>query len=248
MRHELIPPKPYTLVDLYPDRRNRKRRLSKIDTTVPLRSEGRSSDHTEIYSIVWMLRSAPLKDLSYPIKVIHTDRPDFQLQSSNTVIGIEVTEAVSANAASMDKIRESEPHLWRGSDEEPAIYFPHRHILGEEKFTAKYQRQLIIKNQPGEPWCGTGAETWAVAISHFATAKIKKTEGYSKFDQNWLLIYDNWNEPGRRIDLADAALDRKLHEMDIFDIFNRVMILDGHSLAIFCQNEYRRIGRRRHGK
>lgn len=198
--------------------------------------------------MVWMLRSDPLRQLKYPIKVVHTDRPDFQLQSSDTIIGIEITEAVSDNAASMDKLRESEPHLWRNSDEALAIYYPRRPVLGEDKLSAKLQRQLIRDNKPGEPWCGTGAEEWAAAIAHFAAAKVKKAEGYARFDQNWLLIYDNWDEPGRRVDLADAALNRALHEQAIFGAFDRVLVLDGHSLANFCHDDFRRRGRPRHGK
>lgn len=49
--------KPYLLLELAPDRRKRKRQLGRVTTDVPLRSEGRTTDHTEIYSIVWMLRT-----------------------------------------------------------------------------------------------------------------------------------------------------------------------------------------------
>lgn len=248
-----MPSKPYTLLELSPYRRKRKRQLRKIDTTVPLRSEGRTHDHTEIYSIVWMLRADRHGQLKYPIKVVHTDRPDIQLQSSDSVIGIEITEAVSANTASMDNLRESEPHLWRKPDGvEPdeilAFYYPRKAVPGEGKLPAEIQRQLIRDDHPGEPWYGTGAEDWAIAIVHFAEAKVEKAKSYNLFDQNWLLIYDNWDEPGRGVDLADAALNRSLHEKAIFATFDRVIVMDDHSLSSFSQAGFSRWCKPRHGR
>ncbi len=239
--------KPYLLLELAPDRRKRKRQLGRIVTDVPLRSEGRSTDHTEIYSIIWMLRTDCPKQMQ-PIKVVHSDRPDIQLQCANLTIGIEITEAVSSNNASMDRLRETEPHLWRTPGDDIAIFFPRRAGVGEDKLTAKAQRQLIRDNQPGEPWCGNGAESWAEAMAYFVSQKMKKADGYVRFDQNWLLIYDNWNEPGRRVELADAALDRIFQTEGVFNTFDRVMIQDGHSLASFCASGIRRQRRPRHGR
>ncbi|WP_313552496.1 hypothetical protein [Pseudomonas sp.] len=243
-----MPSKPYTLLELSPDLRKRRRLLNKINTLVPPRSEKRDPDHTEIYSIVWMLRTDRQMQLRYPVQVIHTDRPDIQLRSSDVVIGIEITEAVSSNNASMDELREKEPHLWHKPDEEFAIYYPRKAVPGEDKLSAKVKRQIIRDNDPGEGWCGTGADDWANAISYFAAEKVKKVKGYTRFDENWLLIYDNWDEPGRRVELADSALSRTLHDQAVFETFDRVLVLDDHSLASFSQAGFRRQGRPRHGK
>lgn len=243
-------PKPYTLIELSLDRRKRKRQLRMIDTTVPLRSKGRTHDHTEIYSVIWMLRTDRSDQLKYPAKVIHADRPDIQFHYLDAVIGIEITEAVSVNAASMDSLRESEPHLWRMPGEELAMYYPYKAVPGEGKLPAETQRQLIRSDSHSEPWCGTGAEEWATAIAYFAAEKVTKSkkEGYTLFDRNWLLIYDNWDEPGRRVNLADAALHRTLHRQNIFSTFDRVLVLDDHSLASFSQEGLARWWRPRHGK
>lgn len=243
-----MPSKPYTLIELSPDRRKRKRQLSKIDTRVPLRSEGRTENHTEIYSILWLIRSDRSELLKHPVKVVHTNRPDIQLQTSVAVIGIEITEAVSSNTASMDSLRESEPLLWRKSDDDFSIYHPRRAVPGESKLPAATKRQLIRDNCPGEIWCGTGAEDWATAIAYFAAAKVEKAEGYVQFDRNWLLIYDNWDEPGREVGLADAALNDALHEQAIFRIFDRVLVLDERSLASFSQTAFLRWGRPRYAR
>ncbi len=239
--------KPYLLLELAPDRRKRKRQLGRVTTDVPLRSKGRTTDHTEIYSIVWMLRTDCPKQ-AYPIKVIHSDRPDIQLQCANLTIGIEITEAVSTNSASMDSLRENEPQLWQTPEQEISIFYPRRASPGENILTAKERRQLIRDNHPGEPWCGDGAESWAEAMAYFVSQKMDKAVGYTRFDQNWLLIYDNWDEPGRRVGLADIALDRILQTRGAFKTFDRIMIQDGHSLASFYSSGHTRRQRPRHGR
>ncbi|MCO6057959.1 hypothetical protein NG726_14930 [Pseudomonas sp. MOB-449] len=242
--------KPYLLLELAPDRRKRKRQLGKVGTHVPLRSAGRCTDHTEIHSIVWMLRADRLGHLRYPIQVIHTDRPDFLLQSSDAVIGVEITEGVSPNSARMDHLRESEPCLRVSADDEVAFYYPRKAVPGEDKVPAEQLRQQIRDNLPGDGWCGDGDEDWAQAMAYFAAAKVSKfsKEGFSRHEQNWLLIYDNWDEPGRRVDLADIALDRTFHSMAIYTTFDRVLVLDGHTLASFTSDGFCRWGRPRHGR
>ncbi|UZD94092.1 hypothetical protein LOY64_22710 [Pseudomonas corrugata] len=224
--------KPYILLDLSADRRKRKRQLRNIDTTVPLRSQGRTTDHTEIYSIVWMLRIAPPLQLTYPLQVIHDDRPDFVLSSVGIRVGVEVTEAVSANTASMDNLRETELGLTEGHS---TFYFQRKATPGEDKINCSILREMIRENTPGEPWVGTGAEDWAAAISYFVSEKVVKSGklGFRQYDLNWLLIYDNWDEPALRQDLADEALFQHLQAMAAFDTFDRVLVLDGQELASF---------------
>lgn len=229
------PQKPYEMLVLAIDKRRRKRTIRKIDTHVPLRSEGRDTDHCEIYSIVGMLNTLPPHELSYPVQVVHRDRPDFLLRTATHQIGVEVTEAVSENTASMDKLRESEPDLTGSKDDDPQFYFPRKAVLGEKRIYAAVLRDMIRANNPGSDWVGDGAKEWAEAMAHVVTSKVEKANkpGFKSFTQNWLLIYDNWDEPGRRRDLADESLLHMLREISIFPTFDRVLVMDGRELASF---------------
>jgi hypothetical protein len=229
------PQKPYEMLVLAIDKRRRKRKIRKIDTHVPLRSEGRDTDHCEIYSIVGMLNTLPPNELNYPVQVVHRDRPDFLLIMATHQVGVEVTEAVSENTASMDKLRESEPDLTDSKDDEAQFFFSRKAVLGEEKIYAAVLRDMIRANNPGGGWVGNGAKEWAEALAHVVTSKVEKANkpGFNSFTQNWLLIYDNWDEPARRRDLADEYLLHMLREKSTFQTFDRVLVLDGRELASF---------------
>lgn len=229
------PQKPYGMLVLAIDKRKRKRKIRKIDTQVPRRSEGRDTDHCEIYSIVGMLNTLPPHELSYPIQVVHRDRPDFLLKTATHQIGIEVTEAVSENTASMDKLRESEPDLADLKDDGTQFYFPRKAVLGEKKIYAPVLRDMIRAKDPGSGWIGNGAKEWAEVMAHVVMSKVEKANksGFESFTQNWLLIYDNWDEPARRRDLADECLLHMLRETSTFQMFDRVFVMDGRELASF---------------
>ncbi|MCY1307260.1 hypothetical protein D9M70_571690 [compost metagenome] len=135
----------------------------------------------------------------------------------------------------MDYLREKEVFVTTSGKESLNLFFPRKAVPGEAKIPPSKLREMIRENVPGEPWVGTGAEDWAAAISYFVLEKLKKAgkPGFHRHDQNWLLIYDNWDEPARRRDLADQALKQTLDAMDTFGTFDRVLVLDGHELASF---------------
>jgi hypothetical protein len=94
---------------------------------------------------------------------------------------------------------------------------------------------MIRANNPGSGWVGNGAKEWADAMAHVVTSKVEKANkpGFESFTQNWLLIYDNWDEPARRRDLADESFLHILREMSVFQTFDRVLVMDGRELASF---------------
>lgn len=85
-----------------------KARLAELDIDVPLRSEGRRNHHAERYCIAPMLATLPVEQLSFPLTLIHSDKPDFLLAMPSTDVGIEHTEAVPENIARADFLREKE--------------------------------------------------------------------------------------------------------------------------------------------
>jgi len=80
--------------------------LMALDISVPERSRGRQTHHAERYCIVHLLSSLGSGRLTFPLVVLHRDRPDFVLSMPNGNIGIEHTEAVPENVARSEVLRE----------------------------------------------------------------------------------------------------------------------------------------------
>jgi len=232
------PPKPYALMCLATDRRRRNRDFNKVDVDVPGRVDGRDHDHTEIYSIVGMLKVVFGKKLNHPTMVIHRDRPDFLLAAVDGSIGVEVTEAVSENTVRMDVLRESEPDLSGVLNDENLVYFARKASVDEDKIYPCDLRDMIRANCAGDGWVGDGAEGWATAIAHFAQIKSETAlkSGFERFDQNWLLIYDNWNEPLRSRGRGDQALHKRFLKLKMFQTFDRILVIDGRELGSWAES------------
>ncbi|KIL05685.1 hypothetical protein QX25_06690 [Stutzerimonas stutzeri] len=81
-------------------------KLAELDIDVPARSEGRRNHHAERYCIAHLLATLPAERLSFPLTLVHSDKPDFVLTMSGTEVGIEHTEAVPENVARANFLRE----------------------------------------------------------------------------------------------------------------------------------------------
>jgi hypothetical protein len=162
--------------------------LSEIDIRVPLRSEGRTKEHSETWSICYWLSTFP--NLAYPFLLTHRDKPDFYIKSGIQEIGIEHTEAIPsdyahANAVSEknadDTVLDMSLFQWGQKKTNQEIY----DIVGRTKLT-------------GPGWEGDSPEIeWALVMAkiiNIKTIKLRK-EGFSKFPTNYLLIYDNLPRP-----------------------------------------------------
>ena len=70
----------------FESRSNFDQQIKQIDISVPLRSRGRKSEHTERYSIASFLQNFINDSLfNFPFKVIHRDKPDFFIEYSNKI-------------------------------------------------------------------------------------------------------------------------------------------------------------------
>lgn len=77
--------------------------LAAIDISVPLRTEGRTTDHSERWSFCRLLAAiADSEYLNYPTAVVHRDRPDFHIKHGSMETGVEVTEVIPENDAAID--------------------------------------------------------------------------------------------------------------------------------------------------
>ena len=201
--------------------------LGEIDISVPRRSEGRTKEHTERYAVAHLLSALVGKDrISYPLCLIQRERPDFLLTLCAEQIGIEHTEAVPQNEAHRTVLREKENG--------PDVYFISHHQRGEPKKFAKELIEEIEANQAGAGWAGDSVEReWADAMFHFIEQKVATLlkKGFERFEQDWLLIYDNWSLPALDRHKAAFFLQKLVNESEVPHEFARIYIITGQYLC-----------------
>lgn len=161
--------------------------LTAIDISVPRRTSGRTTDHTERYSICRLLSTlAKTEYLSYPLSLVKRERPDFLLTCNSQNIGIEITEATSKDYCSYQALVEHR---------NPGHFIEPTHFRHGKELTQEHKQKLLQQDKlTGVPWCGDAAEKeWSLYIKEAIENKSKKLneQSFEKFHQNWLLIYDS---------------------------------------------------------
>jgi hypothetical protein len=174
--------------------------LRRIDISVPGRTDGRTTDHTETWVLARLLSTLGMEDrLNFPLSVIHRDRPDSALKSGATSCGIEVTEAISQQYAAYCALAEREF---------PDVFLEPAHFRwGAPSMTTEEMRALLRQSQlSSDGWAGDRAEEeWALFVEGSFETKLTKLAhpDFQKFEGNWLAIYDNLPLPN--IDLSKAV-------------------------------------------
>jgi hypothetical protein len=83
--------------------------LCGVDISVPARTAGRTTRHTETWTISRLLATlATAGRLSYPLSAHYRDRPDFVLTSAGIETSVEITEAISQQYAAYCALAERE--------------------------------------------------------------------------------------------------------------------------------------------
>jgi len=162
--------------------------LARIDISVPGRIDGRTTEHTEIWTICRLLSTlGSASELNYPISLVHRDRPDFLLRQRKVNCGIEVTEAISTDFAAFCAFADREYP--------DANYDISNFRWGSRKLSVDEMRGLLTGRDRGsDGWSGDVPEMeWARYVESIVSAKIRKfsDSNFEKFDRNWLAIYDN---------------------------------------------------------
>lgn len=144
--------------------------------------------------------------LSWPVGLIHRDRPDFLMLSGGLEIGIEVTESIPEQYAAYCALAEREfPD---------AMLEPSHFRWGSPPLTLVEMRTLLAQTRlSGEPWYGDSAEReWAQFILGSIQAKLAKLAApeFQKFTSNRLAIYDNLPMPNIDLNKALAHLESRL--------------------------------------
>lgn len=207
--------------------------LQEIDISVPLRAKGRATEQCERWSICrFLVAFADSNLLSFPIRLVHRDKPDFLLELAQGKVGIEVTEVVPKNYAAIN--------AYRDHKEIEGPFFPKRHVPGEAKLPKANLRQEANSGDLGDKWEGDSAELeWANAMKIFVLRKIAKSEesGFELFERNWLLMYDNWPLPDPSLAAAAEKLFESLSADDCYP-FEYIFIDCSSDFWIFTRNGY----------
>lgn len=192
--------------------------LKSIDIEVPSRLNGRTTEHTERYSICRLLSTlAKTQYIDYPISLVKRENPDFLLVCNEKTIGIEITESTSQDYSEYLALHERE-----ATD---GHFIESAHFRFGIKITLEEKRELCSKDTlTACGWVGDGMESeWKLFINATITQKCLKSKNYNKFSQNWLLVYDN--TPSSFLD-QEFLLPyiKELTTPKSFEFFDRVFI------------------------
>jgi hypothetical protein len=209
-----------------------RRGLARLDVNVPLRTEGRTSEHTERYAIAHLLATLPMSHLPFPLTLIHRDRPDFFIEGRSGRIAIEHVEVVSENEAKKAALREE--------DDDDRMHFIARAVPGErtrstQRLLEEIERETQVEHA-GDGWVGDSVEReWADAMAYFAIEKARASgkKGFQRGDETRLLMYDNWRLPAVEPEGAAAYFVAHASAAEIFAAFHRVYVLDGSGVWEF---------------
>jgi hypothetical protein len=161
--------------------------LKKQNLSLPPYKE-RTKQHWEKLGIYLLLITwSKTNNLSYPLILNHQDKPDFQLSHGNKNIGIEFTVACDQNTEAIFALAQQE--------DKPAMVASDEFGPGAPPLTAEQKRQIINRPRrittPGfgddgmeKSWC-----SWIIKTIKDKTNDFEKPE-FKKYDENWLLIYD----------------------------------------------------------
>jgi hypothetical protein len=190
-------------IPLASNKKELQRILSKTPVQVPGRSEGRNTSHTEKWSICHLLSTLSEEMLlSYPLALMHKDKPDFELAMNSKRIGVEITESIPEDYAKCCFIAEKiNPNA-----QIDLSFFkwgqPH-------KTTAELKKIANQTELTGDGWEGDRPEVeWANFINKTVTVKLKKLRnaGYENLSECWLSIYDNLPLPNVHAQQATEIL------------------------------------------
>ena len=162
--------------------------LRSTDITVPLVTEGRKKEHREQYMMArFLATTARAGRVTFPLDLVHREKPDFLLRFGSAEIGVECVEAVPEELYEIEILREK--HY------PEAMNFGQMFLPGERAFNWDQKHQIASGNRAGPPWMPKSARrNWIAAMEYFVRRKTEKLrEGnYASNTTTWLLIQDEW--------------------------------------------------------
>lgn len=184
--------------------------LRKIDITVPLRTEGRKTAHTERWIICRLLSTLDRHGrVGFPVSVTHRDKPDFLVTLGPLQVGIETTEAISEQYAAFSALAEREF---------PDVLLDPGHFRWDSpRKTVDEMREILRQGRlTAPPWVGDRPEEeWALYMESIVRTKLGKLNriDFTKFSENWLAIYNNLPIPNMHLQQASFRLLPKIADV-----------------------------------
>lgn len=208
-------------------------RLRVVEIAVPLVSEGRRKEHREQYMMARFLATVGRTDrLSFPLRVVHGEKPDFVLHMAIEQVGVECVEAVPPEKYHIEDLRE---RLYPD-----ALNFGQRFQPGEVNFTLDERHAIAMGDLAGPPWMPNAAKrNWIAAMQFVIAGKTAKLRNgnYSTYGTTWLLVQDEWPNPlnfyPERVRAAGEELLEILTPLMMPPAFQAVFIASGNQLLCF---------------
>lgn len=206
--------------------------LKNIDISVPPRTEGRTTEHCETWTICRLLATLVGNSrLVFPIQLIKRERPDFLLFTGDRCIGIEVTEAINEEYAKATTLPEADndnfvidPSLFKWDT-------PRRKL-------PELRRVVSCTKLTGPGWDGNTVEReYADAIFDVLTVKTEKLRGekFERFGENWLAVYCNITLPILRLDEASSLFMEKVYAYWSENGFSEVFVEKGDTIVSYSR-------------
>jgi len=178
--------------------------------------------------------------LGFPVRVEHRDKPDFLLSWRSGRIGIEVTEAVHPDAAEIT--------AYRNKNKITNIRFVECWLPGQTPLPERSKREerkekiQEIAHGRGNPLPCMGDKMerdWVIVMKHVIEKKARKfaQNDFIKYDQNWLLIYDDWDGlSGVSLEESTSMLQDWLLRSEEDMPFERIFVLKNKSVFEFAND------------
>jgi len=210
--------------------------LKSTDISVPPIEQGRTTEHCERWSICRFLATLTKHtNLEFPIKLIKRERPDFCLHIGKKQVGIEFTEAIQPDYARARVLPEA--------NSADSILDPSLFKWGSSKKSLSELRSMAAKKKlTGPGWNGNEMEDeWSCAIADITHKKTEKlnSEGFAKFSENWLLIYDNLDSGN--IDISCSPLINDLGSYWSANSFDKILVETGDFIIEIKEGKFRKL-------
>lgn len=188
------------------------------------RGRGRVRKHLSETRIAYRFLAAVADTglLAFPLWIKTGERPDLVLKTSTKSVGIEITEAVPPNEARIDAYAEEE-------EVEGLRYIP-PHQVNDPPLPQEQIQKFARGETTGLPQMGDSTErNWVEAIVDRIRCKTRtfRKQGFRKYPDNWLLIYDNWSpRPWPDDDVRTEMLAPSIANLAEDTPFSRIFVLD----------------------
>lgn len=170
----------------------------------------------------------------------HRNRPDFALLLGQLKYGIECTEAIPKQMAWAMALWEK---YFSGGYFESEFF-----RWGSPVRTKQEIMEILTRSQSelhGGAWFGKSVEKeWATWIFDCINGKLDKlnNQTFKKYNNNYLLIYDNLPQAVNNVSLAAKLLEELLKEYwkkENIIIFNKIYVESKDFMVEFSENEHK---------